>query len=193
MLATNPHGDGSLNTELRKVPNCRGPTTIRPSAGREEAGGSLCTSSQAPRSVSTVTEVVRVRAHAVAELAADQRWRSKLYAGLALGAGLSLAALVVLIAVSGLPSQHGDDYVDEIAGVVVFVAIAGGLITFGVQRLLYARHLTRIELRAQTQPEIDWILLGREVRTTDPTGTGGPPAVLQVSGRVRDQLLRERT
>ena len=137
-----------------------------------------------------VTDLVRVRAHAVAELAADQRWRAKLYAGLTIGAGLVLAGLIVLVMVTELPNEHGDDYLDAVVGAFFFLAVGAGLVTFGVQRIFYARHLTRIELRAQLHPDADWIILGREVRSTDPTGAAGPPAVLHVSSRARELLMR---
>lgn len=133
-----------------------------------------------------------ISARAVAELAADRRWRAKLYAGLAIGTGVLLAGLVLLVAIVDLPSQHGEDYQDELVGALFFIAVGAGLVAFGVQRLFYARHLSRIELRARTQPDASWIILGNEVRSTDPTGTLGPPVVLAVSGRARDQLLRDR-
>jgi hypothetical protein len=117
-------------------------------------------------------------------------WRAKLYAGLLIGFGVVLAGWTVLTAMSELKYEYGQDYDDALAGIGLFVTIALVSIVLGFTRIKRARQLAQIALRAQLQPEADWIVLGREVRSTDPTGTAGPPLTFTVSGRTREELVR---
>ena len=140
-----------------------------------------------------MSDVIRVRGNAVVSLATDMAWRSKLYGWLSIGLGVLIAAWTIMTAMTELQYETGQDYNDALAGVAVFVVLALAAIGFGFTRLKRAGQLSHIVLRAQLNPEADWIVLGREVRSTDPMGTGAPPLLFSVNQRAREQLVRGTT
>ena len=138
-------------------------------------------------------DVVRVRASAVATIASELAWRSKLHGGLAIGAGVLVAIWTVVTVSQDLDFVTGADRDDELAGAALFLVIAAVLAVWGFMRLRRAGRLTRAAVRAQADPTTDWIVLDREVRSTDPRGTGEAPCTFRVSRGRRTQLLRDKT
>ena len=140
-----------------------------------------------------MSDLVRVRASAVASLAKDKAWRSNLYGGLAIGGAVLLAVWTIVTAKTELQYVHGEELDDTFAGIVFFLLIVAALIGVGLSRILHARRLARIARGAELRPDDDWIVVGREVRSTDPTGASGPPSSFKVSAGAREALVRERT